>query len=168
MIRIIAIISVAFMFLAGCSHETQKVQMPNKMPEDFNFTVSFGYGDVNKNEVNTYNDTVTKDLITKGTATTNLSLSNEELQTIYSKMKDIDIMAEKQLPVRGSCSQTPSNTDSWKITINGETTTLTWTNEYCGMTKDAEQLRELRTSIWKIVEGKAAYKALPAAEGGYD
>ncbi|MCM3627531.1 hypothetical protein M3194_09140 [Paenibacillus glycanilyticus] len=167
MIRILVVISVAFLFLAGCSQE-KEIQMPERMPEDFNFSVSFGYGDINKNEINTYNDTVTKDLITKGTATADLTFSDDELQTIYNKMKGINIMGEKQFPVQKSCSQTPSNIDSWKVTVNGETKSLAWTNEYCDMTKDAEQLKELRAYIWHLVESKDNYKALPAAVGGYD
>lgn len=168
MIRIVIILSVAFAFLAGCSKESQKIQMPEDMPEDFRFSVSFGYGEVNKNEINTYNGTVTKDLITKGTATAALSFSKEELQSIYGEMKDIAILDEKQFPQKGNCSQTPSSTDSWKITVSGETKTLSWTNEYCDMTKDATDLLELRSYIQQIVEEKDAYKALPAAEGGYD
>ncbi|WP_435171403.1 hypothetical protein [Paenibacillus glycanilyticus] len=168
MIRILIILSVAFAFIAGCSKETKKLQMPEDMPEDFRFSVSFGYGEDHKNEINTYNHTVTKDLVTKGTATTALSFSNDELQSIYGKMKEIAVLDEKQFPRKGNCSQTPSSTDSWKITVNGETKTLSWTNEYCDMTKDAKDLLELRSYIQKIVEGKDAYKALPAAEGGYD
>ncbi|NIK67789.1 hypothetical protein [Paenibacillus sp. BK720] len=168
MIRILVILSVAFAFLAGCGKETLKTQMPEKMPEDFRFSVSYGYGEVNKNEINTYAGTVTKDLVTKGTATAALSFSDDELQSIYAKMKDIAVLDEKQFPQKGNCSQTPSSTDSWKMTVNGETKTLSWTNEYCDMTKDAQDLLELRSYIQKLVEGKDAYKALPAAEGGYD
>ncbi|SFF06780.1 hypothetical protein SAMN05216378_4955 [Paenibacillus catalpae] len=167
MIRILVVISVAFLFLAGCSKE-KEVQMPEEKPADFQFSVSFGYGEVNKNEINTYENTVTKDLITKGTATADLVFSNDELQSIYSQMKDMNIMGEKQFPKQRSCSQTPSSTDSWKVTVNGETKSFSWTNEYCDITKDAEQLKELRTYIWQIVEGKDSYKALPEAEGGYD
>ncbi|ACT01139.1 hypothetical protein [Paenibacillus sp. JDR-2] len=168
MIRILVILSIAFAFLAGCSKETQKLQMPENMPEDFRFSVSFGYGEVNKNEIDTYNGTVTKDLVTKGTASAALTFSKDELQSIYGKMKDIAILSEKRFPQKGNCSQTPSSTDSWKITVNGETKTLSWTNEYCDVTKDAQDLLELRSYIQKIVEGKDTYKALPAAEGGYD
>ncbi|WP_336771914.1 hypothetical protein [Paenibacillus sp. MMO-58] len=168
MIRILVILSVAFAFIAGCGKETHKLQMPEDMPEDFRFSVSFGYGEDYKNEINTYNGTVTKDLVTKGTASAALAFSTDELQSIYGKMKDIAILEEKQFPQKGNCSQTPSSTDSWKITGNGEMKTLSWTNEYCDMTKDAKDLLDLRSYIQKILEGKYAYKALPAAEGGYD
>ncbi|WP_201003456.1 hypothetical protein [Paenibacillus glycanilyticus] len=168
MFRILVILSIAFAFLAGCSKETHKIQLPEEMPEDFRFSISFGYGEDHKNEINTYNGTITKDLVTKGTASAALTFSNDELKTIYGKMKDIAILDEKQFPQKGNCSQTPSSTDSWKITVNGETKILSWTNEYCDMTKDANDLLELRSYIQKIVEEKDAYKALPAAEGGYD
>ena len=138
------------------------------MPSDFDFSVSYGYGDRTKNEINTYADTVTKDLIMNGAATADIALSDDEMRGIYAKMREIDIMAAKKLPEKNGCFRTPSNEESWKVTANGETTTFTWTDEYCDLTDDANRLLELRRYIHGIVEAKEAYKALPAAEGGYD
>lgn len=174
---------VSLLLFAGCAHKqettnnnspienkvaTTTAEMPSQMPSDFNFKVSFGYGDVNKNIVDTYSRTVTKDLIAKGTITTDFTFSTTEMQDIYSRMKEIDIMGTKQLTTAEGCFQTPSNEDSWQITVDGEESTLTWTDQACGTTADAKQLLELRQYIQHIVAGKEAYQALPESEGGYD
>jgi hypothetical protein len=159
----------ALLLVTGCgSKDVTGDTMPAAMPSDFDFSVSYGYGDKTKNVIDTYEDTVIKDLIMNGAATANIALSDDEMREIYAKMQEIDIMAAKKLPKENGCSQKPSNEESWKVTVNGETTTFTWTDEYCDMTEDADRLLALRKFIQGIVEDKEAYKALPAAEGGYD
>lgn len=145
-----------------------KTEMPLEMPTDFNFMVSFGYGEVTKNVIDTYVGTVTKDLIIKGSATAKIIFTTEELRDIYDKMKTIDIMGPKELSKKGVCFKTPSNEDLWKVTVGGETKTFSWTDQNCGITEDANQLLELRIYIQCMVEGLEAYKTLPEAEGGYD
>ncbi|RAP75702.1 hypothetical protein [Paenibacillus montanisoli] len=174
---------IAVCVMTGCSNHSdsvigsntrlaeavkQETEMPLEMPTDFNFMVSFGYGEVTKNVIDTYKGTFTKDLVVKGSATANIEFSTVELRDIYNKMKAIDIMGPKELTMDGGCFTTPSNEDKWKITVNGETKTISWTDKYCAMTEDANQLLELRNFIKNIVESKEAYKALPEAEGGYD
>ncbi|MFD0711758.1 hypothetical protein [Paenibacillus sp. GCM10027626] len=181
MIRTLLAIIISLLFISGCGQNldlehrsdteskiSQENKMPKEMPEDFNFSVSFGYGEVNKNEINTYDNTVTKDLIMKGTATANFAFTKDEMQSIYEKMREINIMGTKEFSQQGGCFKTPSNTESWKITVDGETKTFSWTDQNCSVTNDANQLVELRTDIQQIIEGKDAYIALPMAEGGYD
>lgn len=118
---------IALMFLAGCSHESeldignaatsaemasQDAGMAAVMPKDFNFMVRFGYGDVIKNEINTFQGTVTKDLITKGTATAHLQFTQDEMREIYGRMREIHIMAPKKFAKSQNCSKAPSNKTS--------------------------------------------------------
>ncbi|WP_454191045.1 hypothetical protein [Paenibacillus sp. Marseille-Q7038] len=146
----------------------QKTEMPLEMPTDFNFVVSFGYGEVTKNVIDTYMGTVTKDLITQGSATAKVIFTTNELREIYDKMKTIDIMGPKELSKEEGCFKTPSNEDKWKVTVEGETKTFSWTDQNCGMTEDAKQLLELRVYIQHMAQESEAYKSLPEAEGGYD
>ena len=172
---------ISLLIISGCGHNSdlsrglvseakisQINQMPKEMPEDFNFSLSFGYGEVNKNEINTYSHSVTKDLIMKGTAKVDFSFSQDEMHSIYEKMREINIMGINEFSQQGGCIQTPSNTDSWKITINNETKTLSWTDQDCSISNDEKLLLDLRTYIQQILNGKDAYKAMPEAEGGYD
>jgi hypothetical protein len=161
------------LLITGCSDNTdlgtnieKENNMPDEIPKDFNFTVQFGHRF--KNEINTFKDSVTKDLISDGTATTSIFLTNEEISAIYKKMKDINIMAPKKLvPDKTNCMQTPHGEDKWEIQLNGETKTLYWNGEYCETTNDAKQLIELRNYILNIVKSKEEYKKLPEANGAY-
>jgi hypothetical protein len=144
-------------------------KMPKVMPGSFNFMVRFGYGEVNKNEINTFQGTVTKDLIMNGTASAKITLTVEEMRSIYEKMREINIMGKKELvPAKISCEATPYSVDSWEIHVNGETNQFSWSDQYCDPTSDAKQLLELRNFIQQIVAEKEEYKKLPESEGGYD
>ena len=77
-------------------------------------------------------------------------------------------MLFRSVPANSNCSRTPYTEDSWRITVDGETKTFTWSGESCSVTNDAQQLLGLRTFIQRIAAGKDAYKELPEAEGGYD
>ena len=143
--------------------------MPKDMPNDFDFSIQFGVQ--KKNEINTFEGTVTKDLIADGTATTELNLTEEEMQDIYGKMQEINIAETKGFtpePVNGVvCMQRPYEKDKWKIIINGETFTHLISGENCEPTNDAKQLIELRNYVFNIIKSKDEYKSLPESKGGY-
>lgn len=158
---------MALLFIAGCSRE--KVSLPEEMPADFAFHVRYGIGDPPKNEINTYNGTVTKDLIADGSVTADISFTQEELLAIYKQMQDLDIMGSKKLgPASKSGTKIPFQQDIWKVTIDGTTKSFEWSDQYVTLTADARQLWELRNWINEIVEGKEAYQALPDVAGGYE
>lgn len=169
------------LFLSACSqaeepNEPEPAQvdpaasMPENMPDDFDFSVQFGVG--KNNEVNTFEGTVTKDLIADGTATTEVTLTEEERKAVYEKMKEINIVETKEFtpePVNGTmCNIEPHEDDEWEIIIDGETITHSVSGAYCDPTEDAEQLIGLRDNVFSIIRGKEAYKELPDAKGGYD
>lgn len=143
---------------------------PIGMPSDFNFSIQFGVQ--KKNEINTFNGTVTKDLISDGMATTELSLTKEEMKNIYKKMLEINIAEAKQFtpkPINGTvCVQEPHEEDEWKIIINGETITHLISGEYCEPTNDAKQLIELRNYVFNKIKSKGEYKSLPVSKGWYE
>ena len=143
--------------------------MPVGMPNDFGFSIQFGVG--KSNEINTFEDTVTKDLITDGTVTADVTLTDEEMDGIYEKMKEVNIVEPKNFtpePINGTiCTKEPHEEDEWKITINGETITHSVSGAYCEPTNDAKQLIELRNYVFSIIRSKEEYKELPESKGGY-
>lgn len=155
-------------------HETAPVDsvanMPESMPDDFDFSIQFGVG--KNNEINTFEGTVTKDLIENGTATAEISLTEEEMNQIYEKMKEINIKEPKEFtpePVDGTiCSVEPHEEDAWEIIVNGETITHSVSGAYCEPTEDTKEFIGLREEAFSIVREKDAYKALPGAKGGYE
>ncbi|OMD53584.1 hypothetical protein BSK56_00085 [Paenibacillus borealis] len=143
--------------------------MPEVMPEDFAFSVRFGI--TGKNEINTFEGTVTKDLVTQGEATADLTFTGSEMADIYTRLRDIDVMGELKLepePARQNCNQTPYDEEHWQIRLNGEEQTLEWSEEKCEVTEDAKKLKEIRSYIFELVKTKAEYLELPEAVGGYD
>jgi len=143
--------------------------MPKDMPSDFDFSIQFGVQ--KKNEINTFEETVTKDLIADGTATTELILTEEEMKDIYEKMQEINIVETKEFtpePVKGTvCIRRPYEIDRWEIIINGETLTHLISGEYCEPTNDTKQLIDLRNYVFNIIKSKDEYKSLPESNGGY-
>jgi hypothetical protein len=158
------LIAIVLLVISGCSG---KNNMPDDMPNDFDFLVQFGVG--SKNEINTFDNTVTKDLVIDGTITKKIPLTKEEIKKVYEKMKEVNVLESKKLePKKKRCMQTPYGEDNWKIKLNGETITFNLSEEYCNPTKDAKQLIELRNYIFGMVMNKEEYKQLPESRGGYD
>lgn len=145
---------------------SQQNKMPETMPGDFAFDLRFGI--TSRNEINTLKGTFTKDLVTAGTVTTKLTFTKEELQAIYNKMKEINIVAPKKtVPIFKAGERTPFSEDFWEITLNGKQVTLYVTDKYIKRTRDAQDLIELREYIFTLVQQKEEYKKLPPASGGY-
>jgi len=175
-LKYILIILFAGLLLVSCrvqqkptgeEGESDITRMPVEMPRDFAFKVAYGIGA--KNEINTFDHTATKDLVTKGTATATIVFTEDELRTIYERMKEMDIMENKLLvPEEKSCFQTPYGEDNWEIKAAGQTVVHSWSGEYCEVTDDARELIALRNYVADIVKGKMAYIELPEPVGGYD
>ncbi|MFF3102328.1 hypothetical protein [Viridibacillus arvi] len=154
-------------FLSGCGliNDTKDV-MPDEMPSDFGFSVKFGVG--KKNEIDTFEGKVTKDLVDDGTATIILPFTIEEKAKIYEKMKNINIISMKDLVPKTECMTKPYSEDEWKITINGEKITPYISGAYCEKANDENKLIDLRNYIRNIVQNKVEYQKLPEATGGYE
>lgn len=110
----LCLLLLAVLLLNGCSTDKEAERaagqnvMPQEMPGDFDFLVRYGYGEATKNEINTYQDIVVKDLIMNGTATANVTLTGDEMRSIYDQMKEINIIGTMELvPARQSCAVTP-------------------------------------------------------------
>ncbi|MCM3709551.1 hypothetical protein [Sporosarcina luteola] len=141
--------------------------MPQDIPEDFGFAIQYGAG--KKHEINTFTSTFTKDLITAGTVTTDMTFTEEEMEFIYAKMKEINIADTKQLiPEPIGCTMEPYGEDEWVILINKETIRQTVSETYCEPTQEAQQLIDLRETIFDLIKKKDSYKELPEAVGGYE
>jgi len=87
------------------------------MPQDFNFILKYGIGA--KNVLDTSGGTFTKDLISAGTRTAELSLTGKEMQGIYEEMERINIFSyfEKFSP-KSDVFVTPHPTYYLKIQAN--------------------------------------------------
>ena len=158
------------LLMGACGPVVSAPSMPHEMPDDFAFSIQFGVD--KKNEINSYDGTVTKDLIADGTTTADISLTSEEMNTVYELMREVNILEEKELipdPIFDEvCVQEPHEDDEWKITMNGETIIISIDGTYCEPTKDAKQLIQIRDAVFTMIKDKDEFKALPDSTGGYD
>lgn len=181
--RLTVLLIVIAIVLIGCTGGSPKNEtssptktnptartMPDDMPDDFGFSVSFGYG--KKDEINTFNGTVTKDLIDDGTITVDIALTDAEMLEIYEKMKEIGGTNPKQFtpePMDGEmCQQEPHEEDKWKIIFGGETINHNISGKYCEPTEDASHFFALRNLVFSKIKNKDEYIELPEPNGGYD
>ncbi|MFC2005181.1 hypothetical protein ACFLUY_03040 [Chloroflexota bacterium] len=156
---------VAVTSLTGCTSRPAEVS---------NFNLIFKYGVTARNELNTFEGTYTKDMIMDPPITVELSLTGEELGSIYKKMLEIDFFDypdEFSVPVspRGLTKMvTPYSSYYFKVEYDSSITELRWEDEIKNENKEADKLRELIRLIRDIIESKEEYKELPKPTGGYE
>lgn len=145
-----------------------------KPEEEIALIFRYGYGTPVKNELNTLNNTYTKDMIGDPPVTTHLSLSKGELDTIISKMKEIgffgypDWFSVPTQPGGMVGCVTPFESYYFRVECDSGAKGLYWDDNITNANKDADKLRELIRLIKGIVESKPEYQRLPAPRGGYD
>ncbi|TSB45559.1 hypothetical protein [Alkalicoccobacillus porphyridii] len=153
----------ALAILSACSPSADYTSpLPKKMPDDFN--ISLKYGVTMANELNTYENTYTKDLISDGTASTEMPLTEDERLFIYEKLRSVDLLA---LPTQmGSTCVVPFERYDLMMTADGEELTFEWDTS-CD-TEKLNKWEEVMKDIHKeIIYKRSEYQELPEASGGY-
>ena len=153
------------LFLFSCSDI-------NSAKPEMDFNVSLRYGVLARNELNTFGNTITKDLILDGTVTVPLFLSKSDLDSIKTKMDQIGFFNYPDtFTVRSGDTTrifiTPNNTYDFKVKSHSTLKTLLWDDAIIANDTQATKLRGLITLIRGIVESKPEYQKLPPARGGY-
>jgi hypothetical protein len=141
-------------------------------PEDRDFNVKLRYGIGARNELNTFQNTYTKDLILDGTIIAPFLLSDEELHQIRNKMDEIGFISYPDTFVAvttDTISQwiEPHATYDFKVKLNSSVKYLYWNDAIINQNAQAIKLRELTRLIRTIIESKPEYSRLPPARGGY-
>ena len=163
-ITYLMLIAIVSFLLVGCG-------LPGQTVTDFDFI--FRYGITAKNELNTFEDTYTKDMILEPSITVNMSLTAEEKAEIYQKMVEIDFwsypdrFSVKVKPGEIVSSVTPYPSYYFKVTRDSEIKELWWDDNIGNPDGRASKLRELIQLIENIIRSKDEYKNLPEPKGGY-
>ncbi len=129
---------------------------------DFNFIFRYGIGA--KNELNTFDQIYTKDMIIGPSITVGMTLSNDELKGIYKKINDLKLFNESVRPIEENVSISPCSSFYLKIRVNSEQKELSWDDCY-GRVSD--KFHQFIDYIIQIIESKEEYKKLPEPKGGY-
>ncbi len=149
------------------------MKQKRESPGDSTFNLIFKYGVDAKNILNTFEGTYTKDMIPDPPIATKLSLTREELDTIYKKMVDIDFFSYPDvftIPVKDEYVGmiTPYQSYYFKVQHGSGIKELSWEDSITNQNNDADRLRELTKCIREIAESKNEYKKLPPPRGGYE
>lgn len=156
-------------FTSGCENTDDMASSenvyPQEMPNDFNFRVTYGtYG---KNQVDTFNDTIVKDLVTDGTIEATIPLTESDMNEIYKQMIEMDIMGELVLEEDEDCMVEPPSYTEWTIQMDGETQHFSY-EDFCDFPEDVTHLKAIQDSIHETVSQKDDYQALPDSNGFYE
>ena len=144
-------------------------------PVQSDFSVIFQYGVGAKNELNTFEGTYTKDMVSEPSITVPLSLTEEELSRIYQKMVEIDFFdypEEFSLTVAPGESVglvTPHMSYNFRVEYDSGIKEVWWDAEIININENekADKLRELIKLITDIIEAKEEYQRLPEPTSGY-
>ena len=135
-------------------------------PEDFEFV--FKYGVNTRNILNTSAGTYTKDLILDPPVTTKLTLTERELDTIWSLIQENGFYTLEEQSWGRSQSISPNYQHSLYVHAEGyPDRELTMTDLYSSYKPNEEAFFNITKKIRSIIENKPEYKSLPEPRGGY-
>ena len=163
---ILIILSSIVLILAGCGGGGD-----NTPKEGFNFI--FKYGVTARNTLDTFEGTFTKDMVTDPAITIHLTLTAEEMDSIYQKMVEIDFFNyPDQFSVTVPEGETktqvlPYASYYFKVAYDGNIKELLWDDKYTNSDAQADKLKELIFLIRDIIELKPEYQVLPEPTSGY-
>lgn len=145
--------------------------LPESRPSDFNFIFKYGYGGTNRNVLNTFNGTYTKDLGLDPSVTIDFILSDEDMDRIYQKMIETKFFCypeEFVIPVpEGELVSATSEYQGYYVRVecNHRIKVLQWRDNILNENDDARNLREVLSLIKSIIRSKDEYWELPSPSG---
>lgn len=167
----------ALFVISLCATARQETPKPSSV-SSFRFVLKYGVG--SKNLLDTVAGKFTKDLI-GSTATTDLKLTDLELNQVHEKLTQIDFWNDQKFPrvftvPNSHCTTDPHDSMIFSAAEEAKVKELAWQDmssrqvcppEVANQTyrgpeySPAEQLRELVQLIQQIIESKAEFQKLP-------
>jgi len=164
-------------FASGMSVEDVRLAMipeviviPDTMPEDFAVYFEFWINPEQKNFLNAYSGGgIQKDLVMNGTQHSEFGAERQDLEAIYAKMQELSIFDMSGNLISDSVQVTPNEIFLIRYLINGHEYTVSGDGT-TGMVESLEgkNLHTFMEYMRNYMINTAEYKAMPAAEGGYD
>ena len=174
--RIVALfmLSIMVLFVLGCGNDKYNDSkiLPNEMPEDFSFTISWGV--FGKSSYNSKTGILVKttDATNPDDYITSYNLSNYEMKCIYNMLCELHMesypneMDEKDFVMSDPyCKYSLSvECDGFSKTITANYVGIPYLEESAGKTKKAKKYLETIDEIVEILTGTDEWKALPDYE----
>lgn len=130
--------------------------------DDFGFVLKYGVN--RRNEINTIQEKLVKDLQDGSVAEADdFKLSHEQLQNIFRELVLANYMQDKTLTE--SCNIKPSESYDLQIDINNHGRQYTWSE--CDQSADGKEMTGLARYIIGMVQQEKLYKELPDIRGYY-
>lgn len=167
----ILLISIAVIILAVAGffiffQETSNA--PTNLPsgESANFNLIFKYGVGAKNELNTFDQTYTKDMVMDPSVTIKFKLTDSELVNLRQKIEDLKLFDKDEKLAEGETGmmRTPCSSYYLKVQKDSVSEELPWDD--C-QGKISDKLQQFIDYVIPIIESKEEYKNLPVPKGGY-
>ena len=150
------------MSLFGCDQGPEP-QKPDEQFVKLLFQYSF------RDELDTFNCTLTKDLVLDGTITVPFWLTTAEQESVLSELKRSDFFNLPDTLQRTdiiSIDPTPGS-QLLRVYVNGQSKTVVWSYLIDPDLPLNQRILGLSCAIQTIIESKPEYKRLPQARGGY-
>lgn len=160
------LVAVIVLATVGFSIFRQSNLLSNNLPayDPSSFNIIFKYGVLGGNELNTFNQTYTKDMVMDPSVTIKFKLTDKELEGIYQKINDLDLFNLSTEPIDGNMMVTPCSGSYLKVQVGSIKKESSW--NYC-RGKINDKFQQFTDYIIPIIESKKEYKELPAPKGGY-
>lgn len=153
---------------------TQPTATPPSGQETFDFIFKYGYSPAMANELDTFKNTFTLDMVSELPVSTQLSLSQEEKEKIFQKMQDIDFFSYPDvfqvIVPEGSVygGPIPFSRYYFYVKYDFQIKELRWDDKIQSpINLQASQLRILIQLIQDIIKSKEEYKNLPTPRSQY-
>jgi hypothetical protein len=162
---LVFLILIFSLIIIGCKKDDS---LPEQITEDFNFSLQYGINGIN--EINTYENTITKDLILDGTKSIKFEIPKKDLGDVYSKLVELDIARISEKLVNKKLFITPLTEYILTFTISKRKYTVSGDATMYSLNGN-EQVDDFSTFVKYVidyVESTTEYKSLPEPEGGYD
>ncbi len=171
------IIFISTIILVACSKEDNNTILSN-IPNDFALSFSYGIDKSQLNILDTYKGTIQKDLILDGLADIDYLINEDNLEKIYSMIRQCRIYEITKNMTSENLTTTderiaiePCTYYNINFTINGTEYNVAGDStvfSYKDTNIQAEDFCTFIAYIIQYLESTQEYKSLPEANGGYD
>lgn len=159
------------------SQIVNRERLPEVIPDDFNIVLKYGVRP--KNVIDTFEGTISKDMIIEDTITISYKFTDLQLESIYSTLQSISIekypnffvSPYKQSEIREYGGEDPYIIYDLYYMFNGELYNVRWEDSYPGISLEdhmGDDLRSALNNIIDIIEDLEEYKKLPEPNSGYE
>ncbi len=150
--------------------------LPEIMPVDFNIVLKYGVRP--RNVIDTFEGTISKDMIVDDAIMIPYKFTDLQLEDFYNELQSISIekypnifvSPYKLSRIREFGGQEPYIVYDLTYMVNGEAYKVKWDDKYPGKSledKMGDDLRSALNNIIDIVEGLEEFRNLPESESGY-